>query len=128
MHHGRDARPGVLDEPTLPLPQRPCCGDRLERRGPVEPGDLPEPVAGELLERRGVLLHRVLHRRDLGAAAGLDPDADQLGELLFQGQPGEHGARAFGVGHGVSLSVRERLAPVAAQVVQWHGGSLLVAG
>ena len=93
MDDRRDSRPGVLHEPTLSLTEQVGRGLGIDRRGAVEAGDLAEPIASELLERGTLALRGVLQWRDLCARAcsGLDPDADELGQLLIEGHARDQG-------------------------------------
>ena len=68
---------------------------------------LPRSLAEPL--RREVDRALILHRRDLGASAGLHPDPDELRELLLERQVGQHRTGTFHVvRHYLSLSYRER--------------------
>ena len=93
MDDRRDPGPGVLHEPALFLVEQVGRGLGIDRRRAVEAGDLAEPIASELLERETLALHGVLKWRDLRARAcrGLDPDADELCQLLVEGHARDHG-------------------------------------
>ena len=70
--------------------QRPRARGGVDRRGAERAGQLAEPVADDLGPAEAVVGHVGLVRGDAGTArVGADPDADQLGELLLEGHPGD---------------------------------------
>ena len=82
VHDRGDAQPGLGDEAALGVAQPARTLDGVDGARPVHPGEVPQTVPGELLERRR-RGHLLLHGCDHGATL-IDPEPDQLGDLLLE--------------------------------------------
>ncbi|OIQ88185.1 hypothetical protein GALL_299180 [mine drainage metagenome] len=94
VDQGRDAQPGLGAEPALLAPQPGRTLDGVDRPGAVHAREVPDPVRGGVLQgnRRR---HLALHGRD-HLTALVDPEPDELGELLVERHERVQGAHALG--------------------------------
>jgi len=88
---GRNAEPARLHDLLLQPGQGEHARGRRDRTGAEHPGELPNAVLDQVVERRHLGAELVLHRRKpVGPVAGRpDPHAAELSQLLGQRHPAQ---------------------------------------